>query len=97
MTTRSPRPPARHRGESATGQAPAGACGAEFGACTTTEEELVLGALVLREAMAAGRAPKPVDGDKRLVVPGSVEIVENLRTKGLLDVYERAGFRVGPP
>ena len=71
--------------------------GAFIGACTTPEEELVLGALVLRQAMAEGRTPKPVDGDKRLVVPGSLEIVENLRRRGLLEIYEKAGFRVGPP
>lgn len=68
-----------------------------IGACTTTEEEIVLSALVLREAMAAGMTPKPVDGDKRLVVPGSREITENLRRRGMLAVFEQAGFRVGPP
>lgn len=68
-----------------------------IGACTTTEEEIVLSALVLREAMAAGLTPKPVDGDKRLVVPGSREITENLRRRGLLAIFEQAGFRVGPP
>ncbi len=68
-----------------------------IGACTTTEEELILGALVLRQAMADGAKPRPVDGDYRLVVPGSLEITANLKEKGLLEVYERAGFRVGPP
>ena len=33
----------------------------------------------------------------RLVVPGSIDITENLRRAGLLEVYERAGFRVGVP
>ena len=75
----------------------AGMDGAFIGACTTTEEELVLSALVLREAMASGARPKPMDGDKRLVVPGSREIAENLRERGLLDIFEKAGFRVGPP
>lgn len=68
-----------------------------IGACTTTEEELILGALVLRQAMADGARPKPMDGDYRLVVPGSLEITANLKEKGLLEVYEQAGFRVGPP
>lgn len=68
-----------------------------IGACTTTEEELVLAALVLREAMAQGATPKADDGDHRLVVPGSLEITANLKGRGLLDVYEKAGFRVGPP
>jgi aconitate hydratase/homoaconitate hydratase len=71
--------------------------GVFIGACTTTEEELVLGAVVLRRAMENGAVPKPLEGDKRLVVPGSLAIVENLRRAGLLEVYERAGFRVGPP
>jgi aconitate hydratase/homoaconitate hydratase len=71
--------------------------GVFIGACNTTEEELVLSALVLREAMASGAKPKPVEGDKRLVVPGSREIAENLRSRGLLAIFEQAGFRVGPP
>lgn len=64
-----------------------------IGACTTTEEELILGAMVLRKALAGG---SPVAAlDKRLMVPGSREIAENLRAKGLLAVYEQAGFRIG--
>jgi len=63
-----------------------------IGACTTTEEELVLGALVL-EAAQATRAPN----DKQIVVPGDLAIQENLRRAGLWTAYERAGFRVDPP
>ncbi|MFN8061272.1 MAG: aconitase family protein [Vicinamibacterales bacterium] len=80
--------------------APAAACagqhldGVFIGACNTAEEELILGALVLREAMVG--AP-PVPSGRRLVVPGSLEITEHLRARGLLAIYERAGFRVGPP
>lgn len=66
-----------------------------IGACNTAEEELILAALVLRRAMEKGE--RPVESKNRLVVPGSLEIAENLRKKGLLEVYERAGFRVGPP
>lgn len=69
--------------------------GAFIGACTTTEEELVLGALVL-EAMMKGREPMPPH-PKRLVVPGDLGIVERMRQGGLWSIYERAGFRVGPP
>ncbi|AKU91497.1 aconitase family protein [Vulgatibacter incomptus] len=69
--------------------------GAFIGACTTTEEELVLGALVLEKALAAGM--KPVDTQKRLVVPGDLAIVAHLRETGLAAIYEKAGFRVGPP
>src|SRR5207253_10381758 len=63
-----------------------------FWACTTTEEELVLGALVLD---AAGLS-RPAN-DKQIVVPGDLAIQENLRRAGLWTVYERAGFRVDPP
>lgn len=69
--------------------------GAFIGACTTTEEELVLGALVLEQAMANGE--KPVASDKRLVIPGDLSIVETMRNAGLTDIYERAGFKVGVP
>jgi aconitate hydratase/homoaconitate hydratase len=75
--------------------------GCFIGACTTTEEELVLAALVLEQALASGGAahggaalpPSRV----RLVVPGDTGILARLGEAGLLDVYARAGFRVGPP
>ena len=66
-----------------------------IGACNTTEEELILGALVLREALREGHKPK--DTENRLMVPGSLEIHENLERQGLLDFYRYAGFRIGPP
>ena len=66
--------------------------GVFIGACTTTEEELVLAALVL-EAAGVSRAAN----DKQIVVPGDLSIQEHLRTAGLWAVYERAGFRVDPP
>src|SRR5690606_22157324 len=69
--------------------------GAFIGACTTTEEELVLGALVLEQALAQGA--RPVATEKRLVVPGDLSIMGHLRETGLLAIYEAAGFRVGPP
>jgi aconitate hydratase/homoaconitate hydratase len=66
-----------------------------LGACTTTEEELVLAALVLRESLREGKVPK--ESANRLVVPGSLDVHENLRRGGLLEVFEKAGFRIGPP
>lgn len=69
--------------------------GVFIGACTTTEEELILGALVLEEGMKNGFSPK-VDG-QRIVTPGSVEISENLKNLGLLEIYEKAGFYIGAP
>jgi len=59
-----------------------------IGACTTTEEELVLAALVL-EAAGVSRP----GNDKQIVVPGDLTIQEDLRRAGLWSVYERAGFR----
>ena len=64
-----------------------------IGACTTTEEELVLGALVLEAAGAPERSPQP----KQLVVPGDLNIEANLRRAGLWQIYEKNGFRIGPP
>ena len=69
--------------------------GVFIGACTTTEEELVLAALVLEAALAEGQAP--VASKNRLVVPGDLSIEKRLRETGLSAVYERAGFRVGVP
>jgi 3-isopropylmalate dehydratase small subunit len=69
--------------------------GVFIGACTTTEEELVLGALLLEAALARG--DQPVATPNRLVVPCDLSIQRNLREAGLWDVYERAGFVVDPP
>lgn len=69
--------------------------GVFIGACTTTEEELVLGALVLKAGLEAGLRPRR--GGRRHYVPGSLPIVEKLRSLGLLEVYEEAGFTRGPP
>ena len=68
--------------------------GVFIGACTTTEEELVLAALVLKVGLAKGlRMAK----GKRHYVPGSLPIVDKLEKLGLLKVYEQAGFTRGPP
>ena len=69
--------------------------GAFIGACTTTEEELVLAALVLEAGLAAGITP--VASDKRIVVPGDLSIQKNLQQSGLAALYEKAGFRMDPP
>ena len=58
----------------------AGAATACFiGACTTTEEELALGALVLERALADGAEPAPVESGRRIVVPGDLIDPEALR------------------
>lgn len=69
--------------------------GGFVGACTTTEEELVLGALVLEQAYK--NRPARAASPKLLVVPGDLSIVERLRQGGLWAHYEKAGFRIGPP
>jgi homoaconitate hydratase len=69
--------------------------GVFIGACTTTEEELILAGLVLEEGLKQGL--KPVTHGLRRVTPGSKPIVERLRALGLLDIYERAGFVIGAP
>ncbi len=71
--------------------------GAFIGACTTTEEELAIGALVLEAAMAAGATPIPVESGRRIVVPGDLLIRQNFERHGLWEVYQRAGFTIDPP
>ncbi|CEG47275.1 3-isopropylmalate dehydrogenase [Plasmopara halstedii] len=69
--------------------------GCFIGACTTAEEDLVLGALVLEACLKQGM--KPVPHGQRRVTPGSQIIIDNLKKHGLLQVYENAGFVVGAP
>ncbi|MHB8875712.1 MAG: LeuD/DmdB family oxidoreductase small subunit [Myxococcaceae bacterium] len=69
--------------------------GCFIGACTTTEEELVLAALVLEQAFKDRPARAP--SAKLLVVPGDLGIQERMRQGDLWRHYEKAGFRVGPP
>ncbi|KIW15133.1 hypothetical protein PV08_05178 [Exophiala spinifera] len=69
--------------------------GVFIGACTTTEEDLVLAGLVLRTALALGY--KPVKRGLRRVTPGSISIVKKLEQAHLLEEYENAGFQIGAP
>lgn len=66
--------------------------GVFIGACTTTEEELVLAGLVSKIGL---QQKLPMAKGKRHYVPGSLPIVERLRELGLLEVYEAAGFTRG--
>ncbi|PYH82676.1 aconitase iron-sulfur domain-containing protein [Aspergillus uvarum CBS 121591] len=63
--------------------------GCFIGACTTTEEDLILGALVLEAGLQKGLS---LARGKRMVVPGSLPIVSNLRALGLLEIYAQAEF-----
>jgi 3-isopropylmalate dehydratase small subunit len=71
--------------------------GAFIGACTTTEEELALAALVLDAGLKSGAAPIPMEAGRRIVVPGDLWIANHFKEQGLWDIYERAGFTVDPP
>jgi 3-isopropylmalate dehydratase small subunit len=71
--------------------------GCFIGACTTTEEELALGALVLEQALADGAELTPVESGRRIVVPGDLMIQKRFEDLGLWAIYERAGFIVDPP
>lgn len=69
--------------------------GCFIGACTTTQEDLILGAMVLQQAMLEGKRPS-AHGHRR-VTPGSLEIIQRLKDLGLIRIYEEAGFTVGVP
>lgn len=69
--------------------------GVFIGACTTAEEDLVMGALVLQAGLDAGL--QPVSRGHRRVVPGSRPIADFLRRTGLANIYEQAGFTIGLP
>lgn len=69
--------------------------GVFIGACTTAEEDILLGALVLEQGFKMGKTP--VARGKRKVTPGSRPIVKKLEETGLADVYRKAGFEIGIP
>ncbi|KAK1238937.1 hypothetical protein MKX08_005998 [Trichoderma sp. CBMAI-0020] len=70
--------------------------GCFIGACTTAEEDIILGALVLEQGLQMGLSPLK-DGKKRKVVPGSLPILDRLQKLGLAQIYEDAGFEIGVP
>ena len=69
--------------------------GCFIGACTTTQEDLILAALVLQQAMLEGK--RPCESGQRRVTPGSLEIVQHLKKLGMIDIFQQAGFTVGVP
>lgn len=71
--------------------------GCFIGACTTAEEDLVLAALVLEQALKRGATPVKGKQYTRKVVPGSLPILHKLRKTGLAEIYEQAGWEIGVP
>ncbi|KAK6200894.1 3-isopropylmalate dehydratase [Scheffersomyces amazonensis] len=69
--------------------------GCFIGACTTAEEDLILGALVLKAGLESGSVVS--QKGKRKVTPGSLVLISRLKSFGLLEWYEKAGFTVGAP
>ncbi|KAH8820276.1 aconitase family protein [Xylogone sp. PMI_703] len=69
--------------------------GCFIGACTTAEEDLIMGAMVLEAGLRKGLVP--VNYGKRKVVPGSLPITHKLRELGLAAIYGKAGFEIGAP
>jgi homoaconitase/3-isopropylmalate dehydratase large subunit len=59
--------------------------GVFIGACTTTEEDRVLAALFLQDGLKRGLLQAK---GRKHVVPGSLPLLEKLRSLGLLEVYE---------
>ncbi|KAJ5813235.1 hypothetical protein N7447_010258 [Penicillium robsamsonii] len=64
-------------------------------ACTTTEEDLILGALVMEQAIKRGL--KPTAKGKRRVVLGLMLILHRLRELGFCDKNSDAGFEISMP
>jgi len=69
--------------------------GCFIGACTTAEEDILLGALVLEQGLKMGM--EPIAKGTRKVTPGSKPIRNKLEETGLADVYRAAGFEIGIP
>ncbi|RDL41554.1 Uncharacterized protein BP5553_01533 [Venustampulla echinocandica] len=59
------------------------------------QEDLIIGALVLEAGLKLGLVP--ASNGKRKVVPGSLPILNRLKSLGLSEIYEQAGFEIGVP
>ena len=69
--------------------------GCFIGACTTTEEELILAGMVIQECLKQGL--RPCSHGLRRVTPGALTITNRLEELGLLKAYADAGFVIGAP
>ena len=77
--------------------------GVFIGACTTTQNEIILAGLLL-DVMMKKYSCKPksrasLQGNEyhRILTPGSVIMSKYLEEIGILDIYKRAGFRIDAP
>jgi homoaconitase/3-isopropylmalate dehydratase large subunit len=61
-------------------------------ACTTSNENIILDALVPEQGLAVSM--KSVAKGKRKITPGSRPIVQKLEDTGLADVYRTVGFEI---
>jgi homoaconitate hydratase len=69
--------------------------GCFIGACTTTEEDIILAGLVIQECLRQGL--RPCNQGTRRLTPGSVPITRRLNDLGLLAAFTEAGFVIGAP
>ncbi|KAN0089181.1 hypothetical protein V8E51_019441, partial [Hyaloscypha variabilis] len=69
--------------------------GCFISACTTAEEDIILGAIFLELGLKKGL--RPITEGKRKLVPGSLPILHQFKELGFYDVYKKAGFEVGVP
>jgi homoaconitate hydratase len=69
--------------------------GCFIGACTTSEEDIILAGLVIQECLRQGM--RPCNRGTRRLTPGSIPIVRRLEKLGLMDAFTEAGFAIGAP
>lgn len=69
--------------------------GCFIGACTTSEEDIILAGLVIQECLKQGM--RPVSRGNRRITPGSLPIVKRLKELNLIAAFEEAGFAIGAP
>jgi homoaconitate hydratase len=69
--------------------------GCFIGACTTSEEDIILAGLVIQECLKQGI--RPCNRGIRRLTPGSIPIVRRLEELGLMDAFKEAGFAIGAP
>ena len=76
--------------------------GVFVGACTSTENEIILAGLLLdvmlrKYALKPKKRPDDQPQYQRILTPGSVIMSNYLEKIGILDIYRKSGFRVDAP